>query len=95
MDTIGIRELRQEASKVIDAAAKGRIYRVTNHGKDTGVTIGRPPFPDHADSESAGVAPRDIIDAGIYDQPHPAGYAEALLDMVEGGRDRAGRVGDR
>jgi prevent-host-death family protein len=94
METIGIRELRQNASQVIEAAENGTTYRVTNHGKDTGVVIGRQshaPFPE----ERPGVTPEQIAKSGVYDQPKPAGYQQALLEIVERGRDQAGRIGDR
>ena len=92
METIGIRELRQNASQVIEAAENGTTYRVTNHGKDTGVVISRPPATrPHG---RTGVTPGQIVNSGIYDGPKPAGYQEALLEMVEHGRNQAGRVGD-
>jgi len=92
VDRIGIRELRQNASRVIEAAEKGTTYRVTNHGKDTGVTISRQSGTGSA--EHSGVTPAHIAKSGIYDQPKPPGYEGALLDLVEHGRDQAGRVGE-
>lgn len=93
MEAIGIRELRQNASQVIEAAENGTTYRVTNHGKDTGVVIGR---PSHAAprEKRPGVTPEHITKSGIYNQLKPAGYEEALLEIVERGRDKAGRIGD-
>lgn len=95
MKTIGIRELRQKASDVIEAAENGTTYRVTNHGKDTGVVIARQPYPAVTAEERVGVTPEQIAKSGIYDQPRPAGYEEALLEIVERGRDQAGRIGDQ
>lgn len=96
METIGIRELRQNASRVIEAAEQGTAYRVTNHGKDTGVMISRPASPAPQPlTERTGATPDQIARSGVYDQPKPAGYEQAMLDIVEHGRDQSGRVGDR
>ncbi|PJE02827.1 type II toxin-antitoxin system prevent-host-death family antitoxin [Mycobacterium sp.] len=94
METVGIRELRQNASQVIEAAENGTTYRVTNHGKDTGVVITR---QSHAapPEQRPGVTLEQIEKSGVYDQPKPAGYEQALLEIVERGRDQAGRIGDR
>lgn len=94
VETVGIRELRQNASRVIEAAENGATYRVTNHGKDTGVVITR---QSHAapPEQRPGVTLERIAKSGVYDQPKPAGYEQALLDIVERGRDQAGRIGDR
>jgi prevent-host-death family protein len=94
MESIGIRELRQRASQVIEAAEAGAVYRVTNHGHDTGVTISRSPSVE-VESGPAGATPQQVIAAGLYDRPRPVGYEQSLLAMVEQGRDRSGRVGDR
>jgi prevent-host-death family protein len=41
--SVGIRELRQNASQIVEAAEAGAAHRVTNHGKGNGgVVIGRP-----------------------------------------------------
>lgn len=93
METVGIRELRQNASQVIEAAERGVIYRVTNHGHDTGVIITKyPSLPEPV--APTGTTPELITRAGIYDHPRPPGYEDALLQMVERGRDQAGRVGE-
>lgn len=94
MKAIGIRELRQNASQIIEAAVGGAIYRVTNHGKDTGVLIGKQQPADHgAVEERTGVSPDRIINAGVYDSPKPAAYEEEMLRLVQLGRDQSGRVG--
>ena len=95
METIGIRELRQTASQIIVAAENGATFRVTNHGKDTGVVICMQPHSAPPDNERTGVTPNQIAKSGIYDQPKPAGYEEALLAIVEHGRDQAGRIGEQ
>ncbi|MFV8315239.1 type II toxin-antitoxin system Phd/YefM family antitoxin [Mycobacterium sp. 23] len=94
METVGIRELRQNASQVIEAAENGTTYRVTNHGKDTGVVITR---QSHAapPEQRTGATLEQIAKSGVYDQPRPAGYEQALLEIVERGRDEAGRIGNR
>nr|VTP03014.1 Phd_YefM [Mycobacterium riyadhense] len=96
MEKIGIRELRQNASQVVEAAKNGIVYCVTNHGRETGVVIGKQPhFADRAEEERYGVTPEQIVKSGVYAQLRPAGYQEALLEIVERGRDQAGRIGER
>ncbi|BBX72489.1 type II toxin-antitoxin system Phd/YefM family antitoxin [Mycobacterium shinjukuense] len=93
METVGIRELRQNASQVIAAAENGVSYRVTNHGQDTGVIITK--YPSRTEpGPPTGTTPDLITRSGIYDQPRPPGYEDALLQIVERGRDQAGRVGE-
>lgn len=93
MKTVGIRELRQNASQVIEAAASGATFRVTNHGKETGVLIGRRQRPRReASEERAGASPKQIIDSGVYDSPKPAKYEEEMLRLVQDGRDRSGQI---
>ena len=94
METIGIRELRQNASQVIESAENGTTYRVTNHGKDTGVVIGRQSHGTPR-GERPGVTPEQVVNSGVYDQPKPTGYERALLDIVERGREEEGRIGER
>jgi prevent-host-death family protein len=95
MESIGIRELRQNASQVIKAAKNGIVYRVTDHGKETGIVIGKQLSLADPVEERSGVTPDQIANSGVYDQPRPAGYQEALLEIVERGRDQAGRVGEQ
>lgn len=42
-----------------------------------------------------GVSLAEIRQAELDRRPTSAGYQEAMLEMVERGRDAAGRVGDR
>jgi prevent-host-death family protein len=96
MESVGIRELRQNASQIIEAAEGGATYRVTNHGKDTGVLIGRQQHAAHdAGEQRAGASPAQIIDSGVYDNPKPPTYEHEMLRLIEEGRDRSGRVGGR
>jgi prevent-host-death family protein len=93
---IGIRELRQNASQIIDTAQDGTTYRVTNHGKDTGVLIGR---GDAGRSEAQpvrrrGATPEEIVGSRVYDNPKPTGYEREMLRIVEDGRAESGRVGE-
>lgn len=93
MKTVGIRELRQNASQVIEAAASGATFQVTNHGRQTGVLIGRQQRPRRETGEErAGASPEQVIDSGVYDSPKPAKYEEEMLRLVQDGRDRSGRV---
>jgi prevent-host-death family protein len=94
VEAIGIRELRQRASEIIDAAKNGTSYRVTNRGADTGVSIGvQPQDQHHLAEQRAGARPEQVINSGVYDSPKPPGYEEEMLRLVERGRDESGRVG--
>jgi|SRR5882672_3527439 prevent-host-death family protein len=95
-ESIGIRELRQHASRIIEAAEGGTTYRVTNHGKDTGVRIGT----GDASRRSAeperrrGATPDQIVSSGVYDSRKPESYEQEMLRIVERGRNESGRVGE-
>jgi prevent-host-death family protein len=95
-ESIGIRELRQNASRIIEAAEGGTTYRVTNHGKDTGVLIGKGDAGRlGAELERRrGAAPDQIVSSGVYDSPKPEGYEREMLRIVERGRDESGGVGE-
>lgn len=93
-ETVGIRELRQNASGIISAAEAGQAFHVTVRGKDTGVVIAKQPSTPPA-QRRRGITLDQIEQAGIYAQPTPAGYEEAMLELVERGRDESGRIGDR
>ncbi|WP_343601319.1 type II toxin-antitoxin system Phd/YefM family antitoxin [Mycobacterium sp.] len=94
MKEVGIRELRQNASQIIQAAAGGATYRVTSRGKDTGVLVGRQQHArPQAVKERAGASPSQIINSGVYDSPKPPTYEEEMLRLVEQGRNQSGRVG--
>ena len=67
MMSIGIGDLRRNASHIIKAAEEGAVYRVTNHGQDTGVIIARLDAtrePTERGLESTGVTPEQIQRAG-------------------------------
>ncbi|GFG87108.1 type II toxin-antitoxin system Phd/YefM family antitoxin [Mycolicibacter algericus] len=98
VESVGIRELRQNASRVIDAAAKGTTFQVTNHGAATGVVIVKeqdpsPEQPSRAAPERTGASPEQIMASGLYDSPRPDHYEAEMLRLVESGRDQSGRVG--
>ncbi|WP_428340151.1 type II toxin-antitoxin system Phd/YefM family antitoxin [Mycobacterium sp.] len=93
-DTVGIRELRQNASEIIKAAEAGQAFHVTVRGEDTGVVIAKRASMPPA-QRRRGVTLNHIEQAGTYAQTAPDGYEEAMLEMVERGRDESGRVGDR
>lgn len=92
-EPVGIRQLRQNASEIISAAEAGRAFHVTVRGKDTGVVIAK-----HISTPPAhrrrGVTLTQIRQAQVYSQPTPAGYEEAMLELVERGRDQSGRIGE-
>jgi prevent-host-death family protein len=95
-ESIGIRELRQHASRIIEAAELGTTYRVTNHGKDTGVLIGKGDASRRgAEPERRrGATPDQIVSTGVYDSPKPESYEQEMLRIVERGRNESGRVGE-
>jgi prevent-host-death family protein len=93
-ENVGIRELRQNASEIISAAETGRAFQVTVRGKDTGVVIAKQQAPVSATEPRRGATRAQIEQSGVYTLPTPDGYERALLDIVEGGRDQAGRVGE-
>ena len=95
MESIGIRELRQHASRIIKSAEDGAEYRVTNHGQDTGVTISRRHVPAANVSSrqaSGGASPDRVQVSGVYDQQRPVDYENLMLALVERGRDASGTV---
>lgn len=93
-ETVGIRQLRQNASEIISAAEAGEQFRVSVRGKDTGVVIAKQPSTPPA-QRRRGVTLAQISQAGSYAQPTPTGYEEAMLELIERGRDESGRVGER
>jgi prevent-host-death family protein len=92
-EPVGIRELRQNASEIISAAETGRAFHVTVRGKDTGVLIAKQETREPTAEPRRGATLALIEQSGIYSQPTPDGYEQALLDVVEQGREQAGRVG--
>ncbi|AFV14947.1 hypothetical protein OEM_p200240 (plasmid) [Mycobacterium intracellulare subsp. yongonense 05-1390] len=49
---------------------------------------------DREDEHRRGITLAQIKRAGLYTRPTSPGYRQAMLDMVERGRDDAGRIGD-
>lgn len=92
-ETVGIRELRHHTADIISAAEAGRAFRVTIRGKDTGVVIAKQPttLPTQ---RRRGITLAQIKQAGLHAGPASDRFEEAMLEMVERGRDAAGRVGD-
>ena len=93
-ETVGIRELRHNTADIISAAEAGQAFRVTVRGKDTGVVIARH-RPTPPDERRRGITLDQIRQAGLHTRPTSDRFHDAMLDMVECGRDAAGRVGDR
>ena len=91
-ETVGIRELRQNASGIISAAEAGQTFHVTVRGKDTGVVIGM--HAPRSNERRRGVSRYQIEQADTRSHPAPDGYEAAMLELVERGRDASGRVGD-
>ena len=96
IERVGIRELRQNASQIIEAAEGGTTYRVTNHGIDTGVLIGKGDASrlDAEPERRPGATPDQVVSSGVYDSPKPERYEQEMLRMVECGRTQSGRVGE-
>ena len=93
-ETVGIRELRHNIADIISAAEAGQAFRVTVRGKDTGVVIARQPSTPPAERRR-GITLAQIREAGLHTRPTPSRYQQTMLEMIERGRDVAGRVGDR
>jgi prevent-host-death family protein len=95
-ESIGIRELRQNASRIIEAAEGGTTYRVTNHGKDTGVLIGKVDASRLGAGleRRRGATPDQIVSSGVYDSPKPERYEQEMLRIVERLRNESGRMGE-
>jgi len=93
-ETVGIRELRTNTADIISAAEAGQEFHVTVRGKDTGVVITKQP-PTPPAERRRGITLAQIKQAGLYTRPTSPGYQEAMLEMIERGRDAAGHIGDR
>lgn len=93
-ETVGIRELRHDAADIISAAEAGQAFRVTVRGKDTGVVIARHPLASPAERRR-GITLAQIQQAGLHTRETSDRFQDTMLDIVERGRDAAGRVGDR
>lgn len=93
-ETVGIRELRHNTADIINAAEAGRSFRVTVRGKDTGVVIAKQPPTPQAERRR-GITLGQIQQAGLHTRSTSDRFQETMLEMVERGRDAAGRVGDR
>lgn len=90
---IGVRELQSRASHVIRAAeAEGVRYRVSVHGRDTGVEIAR--VAPQGERAAAGISGSELLASPLYGSPLDPLAAEALMALIESGRDAAGRIGD-
>ncbi len=96
-NSVGIRDLRHHTADIISAAEAGQEFHVTVRGKDTGVLITKqPPTPPATPTSGRrrGITLSQIKQAGLYTRPTSPGYQKAMLEMVERGRDDAGRVGE-
>ena len=92
-ETVGIRELRHNTADIIRAAETGQAFRVTVRGKDTGVVIGKQPSTPPGERRR-GATLAQVRQAGLHTRTTSAHYQQTMLDMIERGRDAAGRVGD-
>ena len=92
-ESVGIRDLRHNTADIIRAAEAGQEFHVTLRGKDTGVVIAKHSAAPPAERRR-GITVAQIKQAGLYTRTTSPGYQEAMLEMVERGRDAAGRIGD-
>ena len=87
--TIGIRDLRQNASQVIKDAQRGTIYHVSLQGRDTGVVIA-------AQGDGPGTRPRGASLERARQSALYRGRDDAVtrkqLQQLERSRDAAGHV---
>lgn len=91
-ELVGIRELRHHAADIISAAESGQAFRVTVRGKDTGVLIAKQPPATLPPEPRQGLTLDQIRHAGLH-TPTSDRFQSAMLEIVERGRDAAGRVG--
>lgn len=89
-DTVGIRDLRHHTADIISAAEAGQAFRVTIRGKDTGVVIAKQPATPPAERRR-GITLDHIKQAALH-RPTAQPFQEAMLNLVEHGRDDSGRV---
>jgi prevent-host-death family protein len=92
-ESVGIRDLRNNTADIISAAEAGKEFHVTVRGKDTGVVITKHSTTPPSERRR-GITLAQIQQAGLYARPTSPGYREAMLQMVERGRNAAGRIGD-
>lgn len=85
---IGLRDLQQHASKYVRAVEQGEAeYRVTVHGRDTGVVLTKA-----APHETSLGVPLENIGLAPWQTPMSDETKKALLAMIEAGRDAPGIV---
>lgn len=89
MQTIGVRDLQQQASRVIrDVESGAQEYLVTVQGRATDVVIVR------REPRHAGGTVEQALASALADRQHDQVTAE-LISGLEAGRDGAGVLGDR
>jgi prevent-host-death family protein len=86
---IGVRELQRDASRLIrEVQEEGRTFRITIHGRDTGVVLtyqGRDP--------QRGATFEEVMTSPLYRFKGQA-VIDAQLAELERGRDRSGRISE-
>lgn len=68
MDSIGVRELRQNASKYLRRAAEGEAFEITDRGKPVAVLLGN----GQALAQVAGELIEQLVAEGAFDSPEEA-----------------------
>jgi len=89
--TIGIRELQQNASKLVRDVQEGRAeYSLTVQGRETGVVLAKAPQP----KRQYGVPLTQALQSGLWRREIPADVKERMLASIEAGRDAMGVISD-
>jgi len=87
---VGIRELQQHASKIVQDVEQGHAeYRVTVQGRDTGVTLTKAPA-----ARRTGITVAELKKTDFWTRKWPEGVRKQLLDDIEAGREAVGYIGE-
>src|SRR5436190_21422350 len=87
MEEIGVRELRQQASRYLRRVVAGESFTITDYGKPVAVLA---PTMEAVRAQSEAVVQR-LVDTGEYDSPADA-IAADVHELVELARQRV--IGD-
>jgi len=89
-ETVGIRELQQHSSRLVREVEQGGVeYRISVQGRDTGVVLAKTTQP-----LTNGVTADKLMQSRWWNGKVPDSVQQALLDMIEAGRDAMGYIGE-
>jgi len=89
-ETVGIRELQQHSSRLVREVEQGDVeYRISVQGRDTGVVLTKTTKP-----LAKGVTAAEMMQSRWWSRELPESTRQALLEMVEKGRDAMGFIGE-